>query len=261
MLWIRVWRRFSSDVEGMREVYHTGANGAYIETMRMVRLLLILLVMLAAACQTPVKLVGTVIPHPSPAPDFTLTDQHGLPFHMADTRGRVVVVAFIYTHCTDLCPFITLKVKSARDQLGRDADKAVFVAVTTDPERDTQSVIAAYSRAAGLFDGWSFVTGPLDAVKEVWFNYGVGVDIEKKQSDEPPGQTGSKSDEPEPTQGLSPSDVGLAHTIVDAFGGGYDVSHSTPYWIIDRQGRIRAAMDADALPSEIADNVRALMSR
>src|SRR5208282_454616 len=115
------------------------------------------------------KLSGTVIPHPSPAPDFTLTDQHGSQFRMADTKGRVVVMSFIYTHCTDLCPFITLKIKSARDLLGKDADKAVFVAVTTDPGRDTQSVIDAYSRAAGLSDSWFFVTGPLAAVKDVWF--------------------------------------------------------------------------------------------
>ena len=229
--------------------------------MRIARCFPLLLVMLASACAAPVTLVGTVIPHPSPAPDFTLTDQHSALFHMADTKGRVVVMTFIYTHCTDLCPFITLKVKGARELLGKDADKAVFVAVTTDPERDTPDVIAAYSRAAGLYDGWSFVTGPYSAVKEVWFNYGVGVDIEKKSSDEPPAQTGSKADAPEPTQGLSPADVGLAHTIVDAFGGGYDVSHSTPFWIIDRQGRIRASMDADALPADITANVRALMSR
>jgi protein SCO1/2 len=99
-----------------------------------------------------VKLVGTVIPHPAAAPDFTLTDQKGLPFHMANTKGKVVVVTFIYTHCTDLRPFVTMKLKNAREQLGTDADKAVFVAVTTDPKRDTQNVIAAYSRAAGLFD-------------------------------------------------------------------------------------------------------------
>jgi protein SCO1/2 len=214
------------------------------------------------AFERPVTLSGTVIPHPAPAPDFTLTDQHGLPFHMADTRGRVVVMTFIYTHCTDLCPFVTMKLKSARDQLGGDADKAVFVAVTTDPERDVQSVIAAYSREAGLFDAWYFLTGPLPAVKQVWFDYGVGVEIEK------PSDGGKAGEEPqgaemdaEPTQGLSTAERDLADRIVDTFGGGYDVSHSAPYWIIDTAGKIRASMDADALPSQIAANVRALMGR
>jgi cytochrome oxidase Cu insertion factor (SCO1/SenC/PrrC family) len=181
---------------------------------------------------------------------------------MADTKGRVVVMTFIYTHCTDLCPFITLKVKDTRDQLGKDADKAVFVAVTTDPQRDTEKVIAAYSRAAGLYDAWHFVTGPAASVKDVWYNYGVGVDIEKPApKEEPSGKSSNATDEPEPTQGLSPEEVGQAHRIVDEFGGGYDVSHSAPFWIIDRQGRIRASMDADALPSAIAGNVRALIGR
>jgi protein SCO1/2 len=214
------------------------------------------------AFERQVTLSGTVIPHPAPAPDFTLTDQHGLPFHMADTRGRVVVMTFIYTHCTDLCPFVTMKLKSARDLLGPDAGKAVLVAVTTDPERDTQPVIAAYSRAAGLFDDWHFLTGALPAVKKVWFSYGVGVDIEK------PAESGKAEEAPqggavdaEPTAGLSTSERDAAHRIVDQFGGGYEVSHSAPYWIIDRAGRIRASMDADVLPSQIASNVRALMTR
>jgi cytochrome oxidase Cu insertion factor (SCO1/SenC/PrrC family) len=209
-----------------------------------------------------VALSGTVIPHPSAARDFTLTDQHGLPFHMADTRGRVVVMTFIYTHCTDLCPFVTMKLKSAREQLGKDADKAVFVAVTTDPERDVQSVIAAYSRAAGLFDGWHFLTGPLAVVRQVWFDYGVGVDIEtpSKNGGAEEAHQGSAKDEA-PTQGLSADEQERAHGIADEFGGGYDVSHSAPFWIIDRAGKIRASMDADALPSEIAANVRALMGR
>lgn len=212
--------------------------------------------------ERPPALNGTVIPHPSAAPDFTLTDQHGLPFHMADTRGRVVVMTFIYTHCTDLCPFVTMKLKSARDQLGSDADNAVFVAVTTDPERDVQPVIAAYSRAAGLFDGWHFLTGPLAAVKRVWFDYGVGVNVEAPSQGgvTEEGHQGSAKDEA-PTQGLSAGEQELAHRIADEFGGGYDVSHSAPYWVIDRAGRIRATMDADALPSEIAANVRALMGR
>jgi cytochrome oxidase Cu insertion factor (SCO1/SenC/PrrC family) len=128
--------------------------------MRTAKLSIPMLIFLAVAVsahslgvfERPVKLVGTVIPHPAAAPDFTLTDQKGLPFHMANTKGKVVVVTFIYTHCTDLRPFVTMKLKNAREQLGTDADKAVFVAVTTDPKRDTQNVIAAYSRAAGLFD-------------------------------------------------------------------------------------------------------------
>ncbi len=206
--------------------------------------------------ERPVTLAGNVIPNPSAAPDFSLSDQHGLPFHMADAKGKVVVISFIYTHCTDLCPFITMKLKSAQNLLGKDADKAIFVAVTTDPDRDTQKVIAAYSQAVGFFDSWHFLTGPMTAVKDVWFKYGVGVDIQKSDD---AADSGSAVDAPEPTEGLSPAEADLARTVAVKFGGGYDVSHAAPFWIVDRQGRIRVFLDADAKPSEIADDMRALM--
>ncbi len=211
------------------------------------------------AFERPVTLAGTVIAHGPAAPDFTLRDQHGDPFHMADTKGKVVVMSFIYTHCTDLCPFISVKLKGALSLLGGDAGKAVFVAVTTDPARDTQDVIAAYSRAVGLFDSWHFLTGPMADVKDVWFNDGVGVDIEKPA--DAAATQGSAEDSPEPTQGLAPTEADLARSVAANFGGGYDVSHTTPFWIIDRQGRLRAMLDADAKPSDIAGDIRALMSR
>jgi len=209
--------------------------------------------------ERPVPLSGTVIEHPGPAPDFTLTDQDGRAFRMGDTRGKVVVMTFIYTHCTDLCPFVTLKVRSARGLLGADAGKAVFVAVTTDPQRDTQEVDAAYTQAAGLAGAWHFLTGPVSAVKGVWFDYGVGVDLQKAPDKGLAAQGGAE--DAEPSQGLSADARDQARRMADAFGGGYEVAHSTPIWIIDREGRIRVAMDADCLPSEIAGNVRALMSR
>ena len=80
-------------------------------------------------------IVGNLIQHQTTAPDFTLTDQHGMPFHLASTRGKVVLMSFIYTHCTDICPFIAIKMKDAYTLLGSDAANVVLVAVTTDPAR------------------------------------------------------------------------------------------------------------------------------
>ena len=39
----------------------------------------------------------------SPAPDFTLTDQHGNAVSLSDYDGKVVVLAFTYTACPDVC--------------------------------------------------------------------------------------------------------------------------------------------------------------
>jgi len=171
-------------------------------------------------------LVGNLLRRPLPAADFTLTDQHSEPSHMAAMRGKVVLLSFIYTHCTDLCPFIALKVKDAYALLGNDASNVVFVAVTTDPKRDVPEVTAAHSRELGLFDVWHFTGGTPEVVQAVWASYGIGVTVdpateavampnESKDSNE--AAIKSKA----PDQGLSKSDLALVGTLTQKFGGGY----------------------------------------
>jgi protein SCO1/2 len=195
------------------------------------------------------QLAGMVYSEPSPAPDFTLTDQHGSAFRLSSVRGQVVVLTFIYTHCTDVCPFVSLKLKQARRLLGKDAEQVVLVAVTTDPSRDTLSVIASYSKEVGLFDAWHFLTGPEADVRAVWDSFKVGVEIAKvaPSATEAPGQP-----ESEHAQGLRPGDLRLASRIIEQFGGGYEVTHTVPFWIIDRKGNFRAILDTDATPQDIA---------
>ncbi len=206
-------------------------------------------------------LVNNMVQHPQPAADFTLTDQNGLPFHMAEQKGKVVVMCFIYTHCTDICPFIAAKVKEASLQLGPDAKSVVFVAVTTDPKRDVPAVTLPYSKALGLNDVWHFVGGPAKAVQAVWASYAIGVTVnpETDAVAPPKEDKGAMAMDKPPTQGLSSDDLTLVGKIVQQFGGGYDVGHSAPFWIVDKRGFIRVGMDADATPADIVTNVRILL--
>ena len=209
--------------------------------------------------EPPAGLVNNIIQHTMAAADFTLTDQHGQPFHLADSRGKVVVLCFIYTHCTDICPFISVKVRDANQLLGADSSKVVFVAVTTDPKRDVPQVTGAYSKALGLEDVWHFVGGEPADVQAVWKNYAIGVTVDQDTGAVATPKAMAMKDMPSPTQGLSKQDIDLAGQIADAFGGGYDVGHSAPFWIVDKKGVIEAGMDADATPSDLVSNIRTLL--
>ena len=115
------------------------------------------------------------LPTIGPAPDFTLTSQDGAQVALADLRGKVVAVMFIYTLCTDTCPVLTPMMSFIQDQLGADfGSKIAFVSITVDPERDTPQVLKEYAQA---FDanlaGWSFLTGTSDAIRDVTHRYGV----------------------------------------------------------------------------------------
>ena len=111
------------------------------------------------------------------APDFTLTSQDGAPVTLAELRGKVVAVTFIYTSCPDICPMLTDKMARVQDELGPDfGSKIDFLSITTDPERDTPAVLKEYAEALDAdLAGWSFLTGKPAAVLDVAHRYGVAV--------------------------------------------------------------------------------------
>jgi protein SCO1 len=213
-------------------------------------------------------LTGAVYTPPVPAGDFILTDQHGKPFHMADMAGKVVVFTFIYTHCRDTCPYVSLKLKAALKLLGPQAAKVELVAVTSDPQRDTPQVMAEYSRELGLYDTWHFVTGSPKDVRAVWSRYLASAspvatpsaDAKKGSRRGDSGSLDDPRDASQHGQTLAPEDLALAAKVISAFGGGYDVDHFSAIHFVDTHGRIRVTLDQDALPAEIASNVRALLA-
>ena len=115
------------------------------------------------------------LPVIGPAPSFTLTSQDNKPVSLADFRGKVVAVTFIYTGCPDICPLLTQKMVDVQDALGAlFGDKIAFVSISLDPERDTPEVLKDYAQFWGAKpEGWSFLTGSLDAVRDVTRRYGV----------------------------------------------------------------------------------------
>ena len=109
------------------------------------------------------------------APPFTLTSQDGKPLALADLRGKVVAVTFIYTGCPDICPMLTQKMVDVQEALGADFGKKVaFVSISLDPGHDTPEVLKDYAQFWGAkLDGWAFLTGSLEAVRDVTRHYGV----------------------------------------------------------------------------------------
>ena len=72
-----------------------------------------------------------------PAPDFALRTADGRVVRLADLRGKVVVLHFIYTSCPDVCPLHAEKVAAVQAMVNATPmrSQVVFVSVTTDPSR------------------------------------------------------------------------------------------------------------------------------
>jgi protein SCO1 len=115
------------------------------------------------------------LPKIAPAPGFTLTSQDGAQISLADLRGKVIAVTFIFTLCTATCPVLTPMMSLVQGQLGPDfGNEVVFASITVDPERDTPEMLKLYAQAYGAdIAGWSFLTGSPPVIADLTRRYGV----------------------------------------------------------------------------------------
>ena len=99
-----------------------------------------------------------------PAPEFSLQDANGAKVTLADFRGKVVILNFIYGSCKEACPLHSDVIASIQRMVneGPLRDTIQFISITTDPERDIPGVLRAYGPAHG-FDpvNWVFLTSGL----------------------------------------------------------------------------------------------------
>lgn len=192
--------------------------------MRRLRLALgVLAAVLLGACGPAGPEFYGAVRDPVGAPeDFTLTDQHGLPYRLADRRGKVVLLFFGYAHCPDVCP-VTLS-SWARVEQALEAEPDVeFVFVTVDPERDT---VERMREHLAIFSGnFLGLTGTDEEMMPVYEAFGI---FREKMA-------------------FSNSAVG------------YVVDHSTRMLLLDRRGQVRVSFPFDADPDEIVHDVRSLL--
>lgn len=113
-----------------------------------------------------------------PIPSFTLTDHTGKVFHFESLRGKVVLLAFVYTTCPDVCPLVTASMRSVQRSLEESEQKDVFLlSITTDPEVDSPAVLKSYAQRYQVdFRNWLFLTGDQKSLDPVWKSFGIKVE-------------------------------------------------------------------------------------
>jgi len=127
------------------------------------------------------------------AADGALLDHKGRPVRLADlTLGRITVMSFIYTRCSDAkaCPYATGVLLDLHRASAEDAELAEamrLVSMSFDPVNDTPQRMADFSAIAEerpQAAPWHFVTAP--SVRElapVLAAYGQAVDKKRNASD------------------------------------------------------------------------------
>ena len=184
--------------------------------------LLLALLLSTAACRAAEgdAMKAGVFTPPHAAPEFRLSGSDGAPLSLARYRGKVVALAFGFSHCADVCPVTLATLVQARKALGPQGRDLQVVYITVDPERDDAATLKAWLEA---FDP-SFIGG-----------------------------TGSK-----PALAAVDQLYGVSAAKV-ATAGGYAIGHSSSVYLIDREGRLRAMMPYGHAAEDYAHDVRLLM--
>jgi protein SCO1/2 len=97
-------------------------------------------------------------------PDLTMVDQNGerVSLKKLFDTDQPVMVNFIFTTCTAICPMMTSIFQQVQARLGDDAKKVRMVSVSIDPEEDTPRALAKYAKQFDAGPQWVFLTGSLE---------------------------------------------------------------------------------------------------
>jgi len=154
------------------------------------------------------------------APDFTIKSSNGGALQLSHYRGKVVVLGFGYSSCSNVCPVTLSVLAQAYRQLGAAAANVQVIYVTVDPERDTAARLKQYLSAFNpAFVGGTGTADEMAALRKLY-----GVTAERHGTDKE-----------------------------------YVIAHSSSIYLIDKQGRMRALMPFGHKPDDYVHDLKALL--
>jgi protein SCO1/2 len=84
-----------------------------------------------------------------------------LPEEMND--GRPVILNFVFTTCSSICPLMSQVLAQFERRLGADRDRVHLMSISIDPEEDTPARLREYARKFHAGPEWQHYTGTVEA--------------------------------------------------------------------------------------------------
>jgi cytochrome oxidase Cu insertion factor (SCO1/SenC/PrrC family) len=139
----------------------------------------------SAAAANPNLDLGTSL-GTKPAPSVTLTNQFGQRMSLSQFRGKAVLIGFVDSECTTVCPLTTLAMLQAKQMLGKAGDQVQLLGIDANPEAIATADVLGYSRAHNMVNRWDFLTGTLPQLKTTWKSFNIYAKVVGDQIDHTP---------------------------------------------------------------------------
>jgi len=119
-------------------------------------------------------------------PDTTLVNQFGQRMSLRQFHGKVILLSFVDSECTTICPLTTEGMVEAKQLLGSAGNDVQLVGIDANPGAISVRDAMAYSRAHNMVNKWHFLTGSLAQLRASWQAFHIAVQIEKGEIDHTP---------------------------------------------------------------------------
>jgi protein SCO1 len=108
-------------------------------------------------------------------PAVTLVRDDGRSVRLADEieDGGPVLVSFVYTTCSTICPVTSQTLAEVQQRLGARRAGLHMLSISIDPEQDSPARLRDYARRFGAGPRWAHLTGSYDASVAVQRAFGV----------------------------------------------------------------------------------------
>jgi protein SCO1/2 len=102
-------------------------------------------------------------------PNVTLMNQDGEAVRLRSLTdsGKPVIIDFIFTTCTTICPVLSAGLANLRAELGEKASRVQIISITIDPGHDRPERLKEYGSRFNAGPGWTFLTGNRDDIGRV----------------------------------------------------------------------------------------------
>ncbi len=125
---------------------------------------------------------GAAFPPGVRAHDFTLTNQRGQRVSLSASRGKVVVLAFLFSDCRT-CLLVANQVRGALDEV-EGTHGVVTIFVSTDPQADTRASVSRFLSETSLSGRVEYLTGTPHELQPIWKAYAIPPVSAGKQASE-----------------------------------------------------------------------------
>jgi protein SCO1/2 len=235
--------------------------------------------LLTAKATSPSSAVtARFIPPRQPAFDFRLRDQDGRVASIAQARGKVVALTFMYSTCHDLCPAQASEIGEAVEKAGGGV--MVYI-VSVDPVGDTPARARLFLKRRELDDGdFRFLLGTRAQLAPVWRAYGIApigagpreaaaaaaaTERHLRRSDEASEyyeySRPRRSTVPEAATERYPNTNDLRYRGLVRHEAGWDFEHTAYVLLLDKHGVQRVGLPFEHLTSDsLAQDLKLLLA-